>query len=223
MIPYSCKQFNWLAYQVNNTSFARVAPSIAGEVLDLGCGEKPFKKEIQSVADTYVGVDWPATLHAKSEIDVYADISKDLPIKNESFDTVVSFQVMEHLPEPAIFLREACRVLRPGGKIILTTPFMWGVHEAPHDYYRYTPFGLKHLLTRAGFMKINVTPNTGFWIMAGLRFNYHLYRFNNPLLKLFFIVLFWLIQTAARLLDRVDFNPDDAASYTATAEKQIVS
>jgi hypothetical protein len=126
---------------------------------------------------------------------------------------------MEHLAEPESFLGETYRVLRKKGKIILTTPFMWGIHEAPHDYYRYTEYGLRYLLEKTGYKDVHAAPNTGYWTMAGLRLNYHLNRHSGRLTKLLFTLVFGLVQKMAIILDRLNFDPLDTASYTATAEK----
>jgi len=219
MIEYSYRQYNWLAFYINNRSFDLISHLIKGTVLDLGCGEKPFKKEIQKLSESYFGVDWPSSVHNKNEIDIYSNISKALPFKSNSVDTIVSFQVMEHLPEPFVFLKECRRILCKNGKIILTTPFMWGVHESPHDYYRYTQYGLKYLLVQSGFRNINIMPNTGFWVMAGLRLNYHLNEYKIKMIRPLLAMLFRVVQKIALHLDRIDFNPSDAASFTATAEK----
>lgn len=219
MIEYSYKQHNWLAFYINNKSFISISHLIKGTVLDLGCGEKPYKEEIQKISDAYIGVDWPSTSHKKKEIDVYADISEALPFKSDSVDTIVSFQVMEHLPEPFRFLKGSRRILRKKGKIILTIPFMWGVHEPPYDFYRYTQYGLYYLLKKAGFQNISVMPNAGYWVMAGLRLNYHLNRYKFKLVRPLLVMFFILIQKTALYLDRVDFNGSDAASFTAVAEK----
>jgi SAM-dependent methyltransferase len=219
MIEYSNRQHNWLAYYINNRSFNLISHHIKGIVLDLGCGEKPFKKEIKRLSKSYFGIDWPSSMHKKSEIDIYSNISKALPFKSNSVNTIVSFQVMEHLPEPLVFLKECRRILCNNGKIILTTPFMWGVHEEPHDYYRYTQYGLKYLLDQNGFRNICVTPNAGFWAMAGLRLNYHLKRYKMKLTRPLMTFLFGIIQNVALHFDRIDFNPSDAASFTAVAEK----
>jgi SAM-dependent methyltransferase len=219
MIRYTHRQHNWLAFYINNKSFARTSNLMSGIVVDLGCGEKPFKGEIKKLSKKYFGVEWPLTVHNKEEIDIYSNISKALPFKSDSVDTIVSFQVMEHLPEPFVFLKECRRILCKNGKIILTTPFMWGVHEAPYDYYRYTQYGLKYLLEKSGFRNINVLPNTGFWVMAGLRLNYHLNQRKIKMIRPFLGMLFRVIQKLALYLDRIDFNPSDAASFTATAEK----
>jgi SAM-dependent methyltransferase len=213
-------QYNWLIHHVNNKSFKKVSTLIKGKVLDVGCGEKPFKEEIEKLSDAYFGVDWPSTLHKQNEIDVYADMSKPLPFKSEAVDTIVSFQVLEHLAEPEGFLLESYRVLRKQGIIILTTPFMWGVHEQPHDYYRYTSFGLKYLLVKTGYRNVYVLPNTGYWITAGLRLTYHLNRHSKKPMKFLLIPIYWFIQNLVLALDRLNFDPIDTASYTVTAVKK---
>jgi len=132
---------------------------IKGRVVDLGCGTAPYKSDILKVANEYIGVDWENGLHNQFNVDVFSDLTKPLPFPQAYADTVVSFQVMEHLPEPGFFLKECYRILKCGGVIILTVPFMWHVHEAPHDYYRYTRYGLKYLLEKTGFIEVNIYEN----------------------------------------------------------------
>ena len=74
----------------------------------------------------------------------------DLPFGDRSFETVFSSQVLEHVPEPWRMVEDMARVLKPGGHLILTAPHIWGLHEVPHDYFRFTSYGLQHLARRAG-------------------------------------------------------------------------
>jgi SAM-dependent methyltransferase len=69
-----------------------------------------------------------------------------LALVSASFDVVVCTEVLEHLPEPQRAIDEMFRVLRPGGTLILTTRFLFPIHDAPHDYFRFTKYGLRHLL-----------------------------------------------------------------------------
>ncbi len=99
-----------------------------------------------------------------------------LPLADRSADTVLCNQVLEHVPEPLQVLRETHRVLRPGGYLLLTTPQTWGLHLVPHDYFRYTQFGLRHLAAQAGFEILRVDPTSGFWATATQRLSDVIYN-----------------------------------------------
>lgn len=210
---------NWLALKINNESITKKLHLIRGRVIDCGCGDCQYKEDILRFADEYIGVDWEKSRHKCGKVDVYADLNEKLPFPDEYADTIVAFQVLEHLNEPVVFLRECYRVLVPGGKIIITVPFMWGIHEAPHDYFRYTKYGLEYLLKKVGFMNIEIDENANFWATWVLRFNYHTARYSKGFLKIPLIPIWFLAQMMAILLDKIDRNPSDAASYTALAEK----
>lgn len=136
------------------------AAQIKGDVLDFGCGSKPYAS-LFSKADTYVGVD---TLnsghnHENSKVDFYWD-GKSLPFEDESFDCCVAFEVFEHIFSIEEVLGELYRVLRPGGKLLISTPFVFGEHEVPFDFARYTTFGIRHVLTEAGFSVSQIEKTT---------------------------------------------------------------
>ena len=128
-------------------------------------------------------------------------------------------EVLEHLEEPGRGLAEAHRLLRPGGGIILTTPLVWPLHEEPRDFYRFTPYGLRHLLGRAGFEAIEVRPLSGQWTtlaMLGAR-GLRPYRRGalRPLLDAFLAAR----QALAIRLDEVDFRPELSWNHVAVARK----
>lgn len=128
-------------------------------VADVGAGDAPFR-ELFAHAD-YVTVDWTQSVHEGAR---HADIvasADSVPVPDSSFGAVLLTQVLEHVPEPANVLRELHRILEPGGRIYLTAPLVWELHELPHDYYRYTSEGLRHLLRAAGFREISVEPRNG--------------------------------------------------------------
>ena len=210
---------NWLAMRINNRAFMKVRKLIKGIVIDMGCGDCQYKQDILKVADDYIGVDWPNTRHEIGGVDVWADLTERLPFPDGYADTIISFQVMEHLNKPLDFLKECSRILKSGGRLIITAPFMWGIHEEPYDYYRYTKYGLKHLLQEAGFTSISVTENAYFWSNWILRFNYHSCRYGRGMLKIFLIPIWFFGQVTAIILDKLDKNYSDVASYTATAVK----
>lgn len=124
---------------------------VTGRVLDVGCGSKPYEI-LFSKSKEYVGIDIenPGHDHRKENIDFYFD-GKNIPFENESFDTVVIFQVIEHVKDLDKLLLEIKRVLKPKGKIIASFPFLWQLHELPHDYRRFSPNGAKRIFENNGF------------------------------------------------------------------------
>ena len=155
------EQYNpgWLGPVVNPFYFARrglareLRPLLArlgGEVLDVGCGQKPYREFIPATRYVGLDVDTPAT-RAFGAADVTYD-GRTFPFADASFDGVLCSEVFEHVFNPEEFLGEICRVLRPGGVLVLTVPFVWDEHEQPHDFARYSSFGLRALLERNGFV-----------------------------------------------------------------------
>jgi SAM-dependent methyltransferase len=139
-------------------------------VADVGAGEAPYRELFEHV--DYVTIDWGETLHdAPDGLDVIASADA-LPVADGAFDAVLLTQVLEHVPDPGRVLAEQYRVLAPGGRLYLTAPLVWELHELPHDYYRYTGAGLSHLLTAAGFVDLRVKPrNDSFTTLAQLMRN----------------------------------------------------
>jgi SAM-dependent methyltransferase len=123
-------------------------PDVKGKVLDVGCGTRPYRSLYD--VEQYVGLelDTPQA-RARGIADHYYD-GTQFPYGNGGFDTVLCNQVLEHSFAPERMLAEIARVLKPGGRLVLTVPFAWDEHEQPWDYARYSSFGLKALLERSG-------------------------------------------------------------------------
>lgn len=132
-----------------------------GKLLDFGCGSKPYKT-LFTVSE-YVGTDVEVSGHdhRNEEIDVYYD-GKTLPFAGESFDSIFSSEVFEHVFNLSQILDELYRVLKPGGNVLITVPFVWDEHEIPYDFARYTSFGLKHILQEKGFVILQEKKTTGY-------------------------------------------------------------
>jgi len=175
-----------------------------GNVLDIGCGEKPFYIDIQKQIIRYIGLDHPGTEHQKENIDVFG-IAKYLPFKNESFDMVLLTQVIEHLEDPQKALYETYRILKQNGILIISWPFLYPVHEAPRDFYRYTDFGMKHLATQAGFIVKSLVPVSGFWITFFSFLSMYIFR-KSKLIYLFFLPILLLFKWLCILFNKLDVN-----------------
>jgi SAM-dependent methyltransferase len=141
-------------------SILSVAPKIEGDVLDLGCGSKPYESLFTS-AKSYVGVDVEVSGHdhKDSKVDVFYD-GKRLPFPDGHFDAVVSFEVFEHVFNIDEVIAEIRRVLKPHGQVLITMPFSWEEHEQPYDFARYTSYGIKHIFERNKFDVIEVKKST---------------------------------------------------------------
>lgn len=144
---------------------ARQLPATS-RVLDAGAGEGRFQELFAHT--NYVGVDLAVgdSTWNYSALDAINTLDR-LCFADDSFDVVVFTQVMEHLPEPSAVLAELQRVLRPGGLLILVAPQSWHAHQIPHDFYRYTAYGIRYLLQKNGLVAEKVQPLGGyFWYLS---------------------------------------------------------
>lgn len=136
-------------------------PRFRGSVLDIGCGTQPYRRLLTSPPSSivrYVGMDLganPMTGYRRVTPDITWD-GRRMPVGDASFDRAVATEVLEHCPDPAVVLRETHRVLRPGGMLFFTVPFLWPLHDVPHDEFRYTPFALERMLRNTGFHRITL-------------------------------------------------------------------
>ena len=103
-----------------------------------------------------------------SRVDVEGDLHR-LALGSGRFDAAISVVTLEHLARPAEALAELARVLKPGGELLLVAPLLWEVHQAPHDYFRFTRHGLAHLLESAGFEIDRCEPLGGFFVLMARR------------------------------------------------------
>jgi len=146
---------------------------LSGRLLDIGCGAKWKQDLLGDLVTEYVGLDHEGSLHDRSAVDIVGT-AYEIPQPDDSFDSVLCTAVLEHLEEPATAVREALRVLRPGGYAIYTAPFLWHLHEAPRDFYRFSRFGLSHLFQTAGWEIVELQPLSGFWLTVGSEWSYYL-------------------------------------------------
>ena len=132
--------YQWLATRELGAALRRILPTIEGRVLDVGCGDKPYRRLLRG-ASSYVGLDVPDGGHA----DVVVQPGQPWPLEDSSFDAVLSTEVLEHAEDFEHVLAEIARVLRPGGLAIITTPFIYNEHGAPGDFRRLSLHGATRL------------------------------------------------------------------------------
>jgi SAM-dependent methyltransferase len=166
-------------------SLRRVAPRARGRLLDVGCGDKPFESIFRPFVTEYVGVEHRETFELTKASGPELGGSKRpgpdvlysgdrMPFPDRSFDTVLSVQVLEHTPQPGLLVREMARVLADDGILILMAPFQFRLHEQPHDYFRYSPHGLRQLCAEAGLEVTHVEQQGSLWSLLGHKLNSYL-------------------------------------------------
>lgn len=129
----------------------RYAGDITGErMLDLGCGSQPYRHLFD--VPEYIGLDVEVSGHdhTTSRIDLFYD-GRSIPFADGHFDAVLATEVFEHVSHLDELIGDINRVIRPGGALLVTLPFVWPEHERPYDYARYTSYGIVKLLTKNGF------------------------------------------------------------------------
>ena len=140
-----------------------LAIHIDGKILDVGCGSKPYQ-DLFINKSTYVGLEYESSVLNEKKVKVeYTYQGDQFPFNNHHFDSVVCFQVLEHVFNAETFVREIHRVVKSNGKVLLTVPFVWDEHEQPYDFGRYSSYGLKALFERNGFkVRSQFKSTTGF-------------------------------------------------------------
>lgn len=196
----------------------------AKRLLDLGCGNKPYKEWYGPLTDYSIGCD--AVQSSENLVDNIC-LASELPYEDESFDTVFSTQVLEHVFEQQQMINEAARVLKPGGHVILSVPFTWELHEEPYDFFRLTKHGLKALFEKSGLEIVQIKANGGKWaalfqMMINTVYSTFKYKtFKSKVLKIIFLELklTLLLNKFAIWVDKRHFDDGWTLNYLVVAKK----
>ncbi len=168
------------------------ARALTGRLLDFGCGSKPYRNLFK--VDEYIGLDIKESGNHKEHktADVYYD-GTTIPFENDTFDSIFTSEVFEHVFNLDEVLKDLGRVLKVEGKVLITVPFVWDEHEVPYDFGRYSSYGIKFLLERQGFEVIEITKSSDFILTVFQLYISYIYqqiiRF-KPLLILLPFLLF---------------------------------
>jgi SAM-dependent methyltransferase len=226
-----------------------VAPRTRGRLLDVGCGDKQFERIFRPHVDEYLGIEHEATFlataanlaHSRPD---YVYDGERIPFEDGSFDTVISIQVLEHTPSPRRLVAEMARVLKQNGVLILAAPFSFRLHEEPHDYFRYSPHGLRELCREAGLVIEHVEQVGSLWSLVGHKLNSYLAlrvaRIGGAAQQLgklgheapeqprarlwtlpFVAPAVVVIATGARILDRLFFERQEALGFVVVAKHSV--
>ncbi len=201
-----------------------IAQRARGRVLDVGCGHMPFRNDALRVAGAYEGFDVERRTEGVTHV---GDAEAMSEIPSATYDTVFSFEVLEHLPHPQRAVAEMARVLKPGGVLLVSVPHLSRLHEEPHDYFRYTVYGLRTILRDAGLEVEHIAPTAGLfsflahqlstvllgvtWPLPGVR--QLMYQLNR-------LILVWPMLWLDRVVDRRGVF---AVGYVAVARRPDAS
>jgi SAM-dependent methyltransferase len=135
-------------------------PDMQGRLLDVGCGKRPYALIYDPIVEYSVGTEVAFSPHRTSAADVI-NYAESLPFADRSFDTILCTEVLEHTQQPFQVMQEFTRVLKPGGHLLLSVPFIYPVHEEPHDYWRFTNYGLAAICESAGLRPLYIHQKGG--------------------------------------------------------------
>ncbi len=230
-----------LTYNFNQIERDRWVTKQAGcisngsSVLDVGAGSGRYRSLFDHC--DYKAQDFgqePGTIGKYTKLDYECDITT-IPAPDDSFDVVLCTEVLEHVPKPIKVIHELSRILKPGGKLILTAPLASFLHQEPfHFYGGYTPYWYRRFLPEAGLDVINIEANRGFFSLFGQesrRFGaliapHRTFRsgWYWPLLTLLWLISFpfcyFLFPLLGSFLDRLEFEKSATVGYHVIAVKQ---
>lgn len=224
------ERHDWVATQ------ARAMPA-GSKVLDVGAGVAPYRHLFAHCEyKTHDFGKTPETIGRYTTLDYESDITS-IPVANESFDVVVCTEVLEHVPDPALAVKEISRILRPGGRLLLTAPLASMLHQEPYHFYGgYTPHWYQCYLPAAGFRIEEIVRNQGFFSFFGqeaIRFSAYIDPRRTRSLRWIprgLTAALWLVTApvtrgllplVGRALDRLGLESASTVGYHVLARKHV--
>jgi SAM-dependent methyltransferase len=198
----------YIATSLLERSIAALAPRLQGRLLDVGCGTQPYRTYFAQAAQI-VACDFDAN---RGPVD-FTCPADQIPVEAGSFDTVLCTEVLEQVPDTHAVWREFFRILRPGGRVLLTAPMYWPAHEIPYDFYRYPFHGFCALVREGGFEIEELRSRGGSWAFLG-QVGMHV---AGHWLPARWMRRLW--NRGALALDRARLNPGLSLGWTVLARK----
>jgi SAM-dependent methyltransferase len=193
-----------------------------GRLIDLGCGDSPFRDVLLTRVTAYDSLD---LFPEGRGLTYVADIQDMAAVPDNAYDTALCLEVLEHVPDPFRAAREIARILAPGGVLIVSVPHLSRLHAEPHDYFRYTRYGLRRVLEQAGLEVIELRQRGAVFTFLGHQLSTLVLTLTWGIPVLRRIAWFanrYAITRACYGLDRLLPKSDIlAAGYTALARKPV--
>jgi SAM-dependent methyltransferase len=218
--------FNYLVYTpLIRDLESSIKEHATGRVIDIGCGNKPYETIFEGITTEYVGCDIMQS--SLQKVDVLCP-ANNIPLPDNSFDTAFSTQTIEHVEDHQGLVNEAFRLLKPGCNFIVSGPMYWHLHEEPYDFFRFTKYGFKYVLEKAGFEMVEIKSNGGTWSVTGQTI-IHSFRYSKSKnlfirfsrLLFFKLRIYWLVNAFFFWLDKKDYNPVNTMNYVVIGRKPL--
>ena len=166
--PEKRKYFSPSSYAAHEITMPEILKYAHGKLIDIGCGDMPYKGVLVNKVELYDSIDIE---RRAPDVKYLGDVHNMDVLASDSYDTAICLEVLEHIRDPFKALGEICRVLKKNGILILSVPHLSRLHEEPHDYFRYTKYGLQSSVEGAGFKVLSVTPGGGLLCFLGHQFS----------------------------------------------------
>ena len=215
--------FQWLGVKDLYKDLQLMLPQIRGQVLDVGCGDKPYRIWLNQAED-HIGID----VYPGPEVDVVIKPGQPWPIDDTTYDVVLCTQVLEHVVDLESVLTEIERVLKPNGQLVATVPFCYNEHGSPHDYRRLSVHGVRHLFEERyeiveikpqGFIGSTIGTLCLNWCNSQMNL-YKSTRLLNGMLFPVWIVFCSIVNTMGWLLDLLDKTQTFYSNVLIVAQKR---
>jgi len=156
-------------------------------VYDVGCGQKPFAALLEGKVRKHIGVDVADGFYQPHQVDLIGS-AYDVPAPDGIADAVILSEVIEHLETPLLAVQEAHRLLKPGGLVFLSFPFLYPQHAAPRDYLRFTEFYLANKIAGENLDIVESSRLGGYWYLMGMYASMYLQELDRGVLKMTMLV-----------------------------------
>jgi SAM-dependent methyltransferase len=186
-------------------------------VLDAGAGECQYAEHFQHTRYTAVDLGIGDNTWSYVRLHAIADLLS-LPFGDNTFDAALNVVTLEHVTDPAQVIRELYRCLIPGGTLLLVTPLEWEEHQQPHDFFRYTRYGVERLTRAAGFVEVEIRPVGGFFRLLSRRLM-NAVQFFPGLLGIFPLLTFGPLAMILPAFDHLDEARNFTLGHICVARK----
>jgi SAM-dependent methyltransferase len=205
----------WFTDKIMRKYLARSVPYLTGRLLDAGCGSQLYKNMFQ--CDAYTGME----ISSRFKPDIVGDVRHIDMVGDGSFDSVLCNQVLEHVDDVERAIAEMHRVLRPGGCLCVTVPFIGRLHGMPHDYWRFSISGLRYLLEKHHFEVELIDPMGGFLTTQCFLWQFFIYERCERYAATRFLcrMVMLVLNPLCLLIHQLDRDTTTPFNYVAVARK----